>query len=231
MRRARSRLISLVSLCCVLLISVLPMAALAQSDGDIEAEAWPEFDIWIGLDKERKNRIYVLSSFANAPEHSYEETALGVSWDQRFSKSWSWRAGVRYIGKEVQPPDTDEARGVLDLKWFKELGGGWLLTDRNRVDIRWFKNNDQLSYRYRNRLQLEKPFKVGKATWTGFGSFEMYYDTRFDSWARRRVIAGVSIPIVDWFSIDVFYGQHHESDPKEENAGAIGIAFGLYVYD
>jgi hypothetical protein len=198
---------------------------------DLEAGAWPEFDIWIGLDQAQKNRIYILSSFANEPKFSYEETALGVSWDQRFHTSWSWRAGVRYIWKEVDPPDTNETRAVLDLKWFKDLGGGWLLTDRNRIDLRWFDNGEDMSYRYRNRIQIEKPFPVFSKTVTGFASYELYYDSRFNKWGQRhRFIAGVSVPITDWASVDVFYGYHIETAPKDESGDALGIAFGFYFY-
>ena len=35
---------------------------------DIEAGAWAEIDIWIGLDDEQKNRIYILKSFTEQPK-------------------------------------------------------------------------------------------------------------------------------------------------------------------
>jgi len=217
----------------LLTLMALPIVALAQaeSEADIEAEAWPEFDIWIGLDPERKNRIFILNSYSNAPDFGYQETALGISWDQRFSKSWSWRAGVRYVWKAVDPPDTNELRGVFDLKWFRDLGNGWLLTDRNRIDARWFESSDELSYRYRNRLQIEKSLQIGTRMWTGFASYELYFDTRFSAWSRRRIIVGFSVPFTDWLAVDLFYGYHNEQRPKQENAGAVGIAIGLLFYD
>jgi hypothetical protein len=145
------------------------------------------------------------------------------------NKSWSWRVGVRYIWKEVDPPDTNETRGVLDLKWFKDLGNGWLLTDRNRIDIRKFEGVSSLSFRYRNRVQIEKPFKVFSQNWTGFTSYEIYYDSRYDEWGQRqRLIAGVSVPIKEWLAVDVFLGYHIETKPKNESGAALGIAFGLY---
>jgi len=200
------------------------------AEADIEAESWPEFDIFIGLDKDRKNRIIILNSYARAPEHTYQETALGVSFDRRFSKSWSWRAGLRYIAKEADPPDTDEVRGVFDLKWFRPLGRGWLLTDRNRVDIRYLDKTNKVTYRYRNRIMLEKPFRVGKSDWTGFASVEFYYDSSFNDWIRTRLIGGVSIPVSTWGALDVFYGYHLETQPNLEDAEAVGLAFSLFVY-
>jgi len=165
----------------VLAMLLAPTTVRAQ---DLEAEAWPEFDIWIKMDETGKNRLFILASFADEPKFQYEETALGVSWDQRFHQNWSWRVGARYVWKAVDPPDKNETRVVLDLKWFHDFGGGWLLSDRNRLDLR-----------------------------------------RFDTWGQRqRVIAGVSVPIVRWASVDVFYGYHSEIKPKKETGGALGIA-------
>ena len=59
-----------------------PSAGRAQ---DVEAEAWPEIDVWINVDDAGKDRIFILNSFAAEPNVQYEETALGVSWDRRFS--------------------------------------------------------------------------------------------------------------------------------------------------
>ena len=214
----------------VVLLALLT-AVPGYASTDLEANAFPEFDIWIGLDKEQRNRIFILNSYANEPKFVYDEAAIGISWDQRFHKNWSWRAGIRYIDKQVDPPDKNETRGVLDLKWFKPLGADWLFTDRNRIDLRWLEGDDGMSYRYRNRMQIEKPFPVFSWMITGFASYEMYHDSRYDILIQRhRFIGGVSVPIVKWLSVDVFYGYHIETAPKKETGGAIGLAIGIYFY-
>jgi hypothetical protein len=196
---------------------------------DLEADAFPEFDIWINLDDAGKNRLYILAAFAEEPNFEYNESALGISWDQRVNPCWSWRAGIRYIEKQVNPPDKNETRAVFDLKWFRPIGEGLMFTNRNRIDLRNFDGEDTLSWRYRNRSQLEKPFTIFDHTITGFVSYEMYYDSRYNRWGQRhRYIAGVSVPIKEWLSVDVFYGYHIESKPKYQTGGAVGIAIGLY---
>ena len=217
----------------VLLFGVILASSLQYTHAaDIEGDAWPEFDIWIGMDEENKNRIYILKSFTEEPNFEYQEEATGISWDQRFHENWSWRAGIRYIGKQVNPPDQGETRAVFDLKWFYPLGEDWLLTDRNRIDVRWFDGDDDSSFRYRNRIQLEKPFDIFEHTLTGFASYELYYDSRYDILVQRqRFIGGISIPIVEnKLSVDLFYGYHVESEPKKETGDAVGIAIGIYFY-
>ena len=67
---------------------------------DLEAEAWPEIDIWVKMDDIGKDRIFILASFADEPSYQYQETALGVSWDRRMNKHWSWRAVSVTSGKK-----------------------------------------------------------------------------------------------------------------------------------
>ncbi len=213
------------------LISAISLAGIttSQAAADLEADAFPEFDIWISLDQEHRNRLFILLAFAEEPSFEYQESALGISWDQRVNPCWSWRAGIRYITKEVDPPDADELRMVLDLKWFHSFGDDWLFTDRNRIDIRRFDDDSDLSFRYRNRIQLEKPFKVFDHEITGFASYEIYYDSRYNKLGQRhRFIVGVSVPLSEWLSVDVFYGYHIETKPKDETGDALGIAFGLH---
>jgi len=119
------------------------------------------------------------------------------------------------------------------LKWFYPLEGDWLLTDRNRIDIRWFDGDDDSSFRYRNRVQLEKPFEIFEDySLTGFASYELYYDSRYNTTVQRqRFIGGVSIPLLEnKLSVDIFYGYHVESVPKKETGDAVGVAFGIYFY-
>ena len=220
-------LLSSLSLC---ILASLLIPALPASGAELEADAWPEIDIWIKMDEIKRDRIYVLLSFTEEPNYSYQETAFGVSWDHRFDEHWSWRAGARYIDKQVEPADAGETRVVLDLKWFQQLGREWLLTMRNRLDLRHFDDSPSSSFRYRNRLMLEKPFQLLSQRLTGFGSYEFYYDSRWNSWAQRqRIIAGISIPVTQWGSVDIFGAYHDEQKPIHEDGEAIGIAFGIYL--
>jgi hypothetical protein len=210
-------------------VLIMSLGGLQATAAELEADAWPEIDIWIKLDEIKQDRLYILLSFTEEPTYQYEETAIGLSWDRRFSPNWSWRVGARYIDKQVNPPDQGETRVVLDLKWFYPLGKDWLLTDRNRLDLRHFDGDTVASFRYRNRLMLEKPFELLSQHLTGFGSYELYYDSRWNSWGQRqRLIAGVSIPVTVYASIDIFGAYHVEKKPKFEDGEAMGVAFGLF---
>ena len=193
---------------CAILVTILTLfsGVSTATAAELEADAWPENDIWIKLDDIKRDRLYILLSFTEEPTYQYEETAVGLSWDRRFHPHWAWRVGARYIDKQVNPPDQGETRVVLDLKWFYPLGREWLLTDRNRLDLRHFDGDTVASFRYRDRVMLEKPFEF----------------------LAQRLIAGVSVPATKYASIDVFGAYHVEKKPKIEDGEAMGIALGLY---
>ena len=46
--------------------------------------------------------------------------------------------------------------------------------------------NGNFSFRYRNRIRLEREFRVYGRSLTPYGSVEVYHDSRFDVWNRNR---------------------------------------------
>ena len=99
-----------------------------------------------------------MTSFATDEGESYHEGAAGIAWDRRLSEKWSIRGGYRYIYTQAEPQDTKENRFILDAKYYMDLGDKWLLTNRNRVDLRFLSS--EFCWRFRDRLQIERPILV-----------------------------------------------------------------------
>ena len=213
-------------LAVLLMVSAGAVSSARGEAGDIELEAWPEFDIWIDLNEDASTRLYILNSWAEDVDKVYEEMALGISLDQRLKTWLSVRGGIRYIWKQADPVQGNETRAVFDAKLYAPKWEQFLLTNRNRIDVRWI--SDDLSGRYRNRTQLERPISIFGYCPTGFASYELYYDTQYDDWVRQRIIGGASFPLREWLTVDLFYGYHVVSKPKRENAGAWGLAIGFW---
>ncbi len=62
----------------------MSLAGLRATAAELEADAWPEIDIWYKLDDIKRDRLYLLISFTEEPNYQYQETAVGLSWDRRF---------------------------------------------------------------------------------------------------------------------------------------------------
>ena len=91
------------------------------------------------------------------------------------------RVGYHYI-HSVTGDTPVEHRGALEATPRYPLVGGLLVSDRNHMDIRSIGGEN--SWRYRNRLTLEREFSIGRFRSTPYVRGEVYYDSRFDN--RKR---------------------------------------------
>jgi uncharacterized protein DUF2490 len=103
----------------------------------------------------------------------------------------------------------------VPIRWKIFLG------DRNREELRWV--DGEFSARYRNRLMLERDFDVRDFRFTSYGSAEVYYDTRFDTFNRNRFIFGTVFPVTDRFGLDLNYARQNDSRSKPYHVHSIGI--------
>ena len=108
--------------------------------------------------------------------------------------------GYRYIFSAPGAENLHrEHRIVIEQTFRHPLPVELLLRDRNREELRFI--NGQFSGRYRNRLMLGREFKIGKFWITPYGSFEVYCDTRFDTWNRNQLRTGIQIPLKRGFRL------------------------------
>jgi uncharacterized protein DUF2490 len=96
--------------------------------------------------------------------------------------------GYRYLHSFSGDPD--EHRGVLEATARYPLAAGVLVSNRNRIDLRSIDGEE--SWRYRNRLSVEKEFSIGPVRMNPYVRLELYYDSRFDKFSRVDGGLGVS---------------------------------------
>ena len=209
----------------IILLLTAGLNQLIKAQGDVDA--WPEFDFWFRLNDQ--DRIYAMASFATDKARSYEESAFGVAWDRRLNEDWSVRASYRYIYTQTEPINSDESRLILDAKYFLPLGNKFLMSNRNRVDLR-FLNDADFSFRLRDRLQIERPFNVlWNNTLILWSSFEVWYDSRYRIILNRdRLLAGFTFFFTKWISTDLFYAWQNEINPPEQK-DALGVFLGVWI--
>ena len=101
--------------------------------------------------------------------------------------------------------------------------GKFALIDRNLFERRLrFPLN---STRYRNRLQIEHPFKVGKTQLGWFASDEVFYDWSVDDWVRNRFSIGVSRKFNKHFTGDLYYMRQNDGRSRPGDLHVIGATY------
>ena len=94
------------------------------------------------------------------------------------------RAGYRYMPSFSG--GSTEQRVLLEttVRYPLQRFGHVLASSRNRLDFRVI--DATYSWRFRNRLSLEREFSVGAVRLNPYSRFEVYYDSRFPHSARRN---------------------------------------------
>ena len=145
-------------------------------------EFWPSIEVYINV--KPKVRLYLLGTVSKAIEdgelfnaQSYE-AQVGAHVDYIPNDHLILRAGYRY-GRAVGDNDDGfrEHRLLADQILRKLLPGDLLLTDRNREDFRFITGD--FSFRYRNRVMIEREFQVQRYPFSGVARLLRTYQERF----------------------------------------------------
>lgn|SRR5262245_13631833 len=133
-------------------------------------------------------------------------------------------AGYRYL-PEHSTPSTN--RILLMATPRLPFKGGILISDRNRGELN-FSNGD-LTWRYRNKLTIERTFRGGSYHPTPYASVEVYYDNKFHKWSSTAIDIGSIFPIKNRAEIDAYY-EHQNNTGKSPNQQieAFGLILNLY---
>ena len=183
-----------------LLVILTDTRTITAQEPTTRDEFWPSFEAYINV--KPKVRLYLLGTVSKAIEDGELfnaqrfEAQVGAHVDYIPNEHFILRGGYRY-GRAVGENDDGfrEHRLLSEQILRKILPGDLLLTDRNREDFRFIKGD--FSFRYRNRLMVEREFQVNILTFlrrrsiTPYVSGELSYDTRFDLWNRNRYAVGV----------------------------------------
>ena len=133
---------------------------------------------------------------------------LGIGFGWTFHKNLSFATQYRHIISTPVPSRRSiEERVYVELTPRTDLRAGFVFSDRNRFDWRWI--NGALSKRYRNRLQLERPFALAfnghERQFTPYFYYEAYYDSRYKSLARHQIFGGARLPLAPHITFKGYY--------------------------
>jgi Protein of unknown function (DUF2490) len=205
-------------------------------------EFWPEIDVYV--DVKPKLRLYFLATMSKSIEDGELrnakgfESQIGVHIDYIPNEHIILRTGYRFgtsVGETDEP--FKEHRLVTEQTLRKLLPGELLLSDRNREDFR-FVNGD-FSFRYRNRVTIEREFQLNRRSVTPYVSEEVYYDTRYGVWNRNRFTAGVQTSLRHGsvlrmlmpkrqIILDLSYARQNDSRSSTQHVNALGATLAFY---
>jgi hypothetical protein len=118
-----------------------------------------------------------------------------------------------------------EDRVQADLAGRWELPGRLLATDRNRAEFRWLHGD--YSFRYRNRLRLERDVDLGGYQFAPYGMAEVFYDSRYDEFNRIEYTVGLHTPITPHAAVDTYYMRRDDDHTSPEFTNMLGVVLDI----
>ena len=223
-----------------LLLAIAYMAP-AQTPNST-TEGWPEFDVFIKLNE--RSRLYIMYAATRQEElNAYADGQTGVYFDY-----WTLPALRRDLRKN---PDASRAKLLLlrsgylfsrprnnsgvatDHMWTSEATGRahlpWhlLLSDRNRLDLRWV--NGDFRWRYRNRLKIERTFPSGRFELTPYAHAEIFRDGEQESWTRFRYAAGAEFAVTRRIVLEMYYLRQDDWRSTPQFTNVLGSSLQVYL--
>jgi len=128
-----------------------------------------------------------------------------------------------YFHREATPPNgkhETEERATLGATLRFPLGK-FSLIDRNAFERRW-RHPQVNAWRYRNRVQLEHPFKINKVKFTFFVSDEVFYDWSLHDWVRNRFSVGANHAFNKHFTLEVYGMRQNDGRTRPGDIDIIG---------
>lgn len=218
----------------IIVLGVLPVCpATAQQAAN---EIWPEVDVYARLNSNM--RIYMMAARAKNREAQSDTWEFGpnldiylksirgrraeLSPDQARKKYLMLRLGYRVL---PLPDHIVEQRGVIELHTRYYLPKSFLVVDRNRMDLR---GKETFSWRYRNRVSVEREFRARRVTFTPYVRAEGYYDCTGAKWTRFAYIGGLVFPIGSHLEIEPSYERQINKTGQPSYTNGYGITWSIY---
>ncbi len=206
-----------------IILCYLTQSAVAQTAATEEdTQNWNDIQLAIPVNKNWDFNLYGLLRFGREFRDFVDENlGVGAGFTYKPNKYLQFAPHYTYL---VNRPSRDrnayENRLNLPVSIISPKFRGFTVSNRNLFERRWRKPVN--SWRYRNRLQIERTFKPENFEFRVFASNEVFYDFRARSWVRNRFTIGVGKPISRQLSLDVYYLRQNDGRSRPGDLHVIG---------
>jgi hypothetical protein len=198
-------------------------------------EFWPEISAYVALqpatrvyldasytrDKAAEARSLELSAFLDLSIQPILREELRTEDWQRGRYFWA-RLGYTHVAKATDGiRAAAEDRGVVSLYAKALLPSEVVLEGRARADLRWIGGD--YSTRYRLRLEMNREFTVREHSVVPYAHAEVFYDTRYDAWARALYQMGTEITASKGFRYELYLARQNDRRPHDETLNSLGL--------
>lgn len=220
------------------LLSGLPCAAQSGSTGP-STQVWGSFNASFELSE--RTRITALAEKHNGEEGGYAQEKIGALFGYRMKRFGKHLRGdidkeneynmIMGVGYELIKTHQNESlktehRLLLQSTPKYVFALGFLAQDRNRIEFRW--NAGTYDFRYRNRLTIDRPFKIGKVHFAPYAAGELFWDRNHHSWNENQYAFGVQWPYRKMFMLNTYFLHQNCTTCSTNPLNVAGVTANFY---
>jgi hypothetical protein len=102
-----------------------------------------------------------------------------------------------------------------------------VVLDRNRGELNFSRGD--LTWRYRNQLQIEREVTIRTYQPTPYAKIEVFYDSMYHKWSSTAIEVGCQFPIRTHTEISLYYEHQNNTGPTpNQQIDAIGLVANLH---
>jgi hypothetical protein len=144
--------------------------------------------------------------------------------DDAKSRFFVLETGYRYV---TAPDGSPENRMIVAATFNFPLHGGFFVSDRNRADLDW--KYSVFSWRYRNKLTVERTFAIRSYHLIPYIAAEPFYESQYNKWGTTSLHAGSLFPVGKHVEFNAYY-EHDNNTGKHPNQQVNSVGLALYLY-
>ena len=223
-----------VPLCAAWLLVLVALPAGSQT-----VAVWPEVDVFMRLNSTVRVVLVATTVRENGDTNDGEFGAnldlflkpirrspkLMFHLDESKNRVLLIRSGYRYMPSYTGASAENRVLIEATVRYpLKRHFGDVLLSNRNRMDFRVI--DGAYSWRYRNRLSVERELSLGLVRVNPYSRFEIYYDSRFAAFSRTELMLGASFPIIKYWELEGYFDYQLDtgSGPNKKTRAVGGVA-------
>jgi len=214
-------------------------AAVEAQTPNADPQVWPTVNV--NFDLRDKTRLQLSEGLEAGDSYSKWTTAVMLSYrmkqrlipnrrdnDEENHHVLVIGGGYEYLHDSQNGKIKNENRIVLaGTGHFTPIGGGLLLTERNRIEFRWVEGT--YNFRYRNKVAVDHHFKTGDFSFIPYAAGELFYDRNHHSWNENHYAFGSQFPYKKLLMVDAYYLHKNCTTCNPQSVNVIGLTVNVFL--
>lgn len=208
-------------LVALLLLTAAGGRTMAQDQDNDDVQLWPDVTVSFRLNPTVALNFFGTMRFGQDVRARITHQ-VGAAVNFRVNEYLSFASAYRHTWSYPTPTRrSQENRYFVDVTPRLPLPKGFTLSDRNRGEVRDI--NDRVSWRYRNRVQLDKALSWHDRELTPYVASEFHYESRYQTWNRKMIWAGMRVPVHPHVTLDIHYSHVWDAQARPGYWHIVGL--------